>query len=110
MGRMVDPVKDLPSVSPVASLPVHHAAKLGAGSCGGFPVDLHRYRTVFPDRWAALLRDHFNGDVRTIMFAFDASERCVRDWLAGKTGPNASTAIYAAATIPGAVAYLMRAA
>ena len=92
------------------SLPINHAAVSGGLSCGGFPADLHRFRTVFPDRWAALLTAHFNADVRRIMFSFDVSERCARDWLAGKTGPNGSAAILAAATIPGAIAYLMGAA
>ena len=87
-------------------LPRKANADQSALSRGEFPADLHRYRTVFPDRWAALLRDHFNGDLRRIMFSFDVSERCARDWLAGKTGPNGSAAILAVVSIPNAAAIL----
>lgn len=110
-SRMVVAHADL---APASASPFAAPAKVNtdamAVSCGGFPVDLHRFRTVFPDRWAGLLKAHFNSDVRRIMFSFDVSERCVRDWLSGKTGPNAPAAIIAAATIPGAVEYLTRAA
>lgn len=107
-SRMVDLGSTALASNPV--VPVHHATAAGALSCGGFPADLHRYRTVFPDRWAALLRDHYNGDLRRIMFNLDCSERCARDWLAGKTGPSGPAAILAASRIPGAVEFLTRAA
>jgi len=103
MGHLVGHLRS----SPVApALPAIHATSLPAVSCGGLPVDLHRYRTVFPDKWQSLLNRHFNGDLRRVMFFFDVSERCARDWLAGKTGPNGSAAIIAASRIPGAVEYL----
>ncbi len=86
------------------------ASVLSCGTLGGgTPVDLHRYRTVFPDRWQSLLKHHFNSDLRRVMFFFDVSERCARDWIAGRTGPNGPAAIIAASRIPGAVEYLMAA-
>jgi hypothetical protein len=106
-----------PSLSASHAAPIPPAiiaTALPAPSCGassaGIPVDLHRYRTVFPHRWAELLNRHFNGDLRRVMFFFDVSERTARDWLAGMTGPNGSAAIIAASRIPGAIEHLMAAA
>lgn len=80
-----------------------------AESCGEFPFDMHRFRTVFPDRWAALLKAHFR-DIRHISFFFDVSERTARDWLNGVSAPAGPFAVVACARIPGAIEQLMRAA
>lgn len=56
-----------------------------APSRGTFPADLHR--------WARFLRDHYNGDLRLIMWNLDCSERQARDWLAGKNSPRVETVL-----------------
>lgn len=97
----------------VHSFPVHKAhvaTPPAAKSRGECPVDLHRLRTVFPDRWAALLRQHFNGDLLLIQVFFGVSERQARDWLAGKNAPSAPFAVLACCKIPGAIYFLTRAA
>jgi hypothetical protein len=68
-------------------------AEVPATSRGTFPVDLHRYWAVFPDRWAAFLRSHFNGDLTLIMWSIGCSERQARDWLAGKNSPPVETVL-----------------
>lgn len=106
VGRLPSSWGDAPVVplTKVNALP----AVLSCGELrGGLPVDLHRYRTVFPEKWSGLLKHHFNGDLRRVMFFFDVSERCARDWIAGRTGPNGPAAIIAASRIPGAVEFLM---
>lgn len=75
-------------------------------SFGEIPVDLHRFRTVFPDRWQALLHQHFRGPSHVAVF-FDVSEKSARDWWNGITGPHGATALVAVATIPGALQALM---
>ena len=98
-----------------SSLAVTHdapevSAKSRAKYRGEVPVDLHRFRSLFPDRWAQLLKDHFGGDLLTIQFTFGVSERQARDWLGGKNAPSGPFAVIACAKIPGAMAYLMGAA
>lgn len=70
------------------------------------PFDLHRFRVVFPDRFAALLRAHFRDAVH-IAYVLGVTERTARGWLDGINAPNGPTAVLAVATIPGAVAFLM---
>lgn len=41
------------------------------------------YKTVFPDRWAAFLRAHWNGDVLAIAVFFDVTTRTAENWLNG---------------------------
>ena len=76
------------------------------GSYPGVPVDLHRLRTVFPDRFAALLRQHFRGPSHVSVF-FNVDERTARDWWHGRFAPSGVFVAVAIATLPGAVAYLM---
>lgn len=71
------------------------------------PFDLWRYKVVFPERFAALLKVHFNNDAIAIAYSFGVSEKAAQAWLAGRNVPNGPTAVLAVATIPGAVAFLM---
>lgn len=102
----------LSSVSPLPD--AIHKAKGSAESCGEFPaefpVDLHRFRAVFPDRWAALLRHHFNGDLLRIQTFFGVSERTARDWLGGVSAPAGPFVALACVSIPGATGQLTRVA
>lgn len=95
------------------SLPDRHSAAMPAVSCGEFPapraVDLHRFRTVFPNRWAKLLRTHFRSLLEVQVF-FGVSERTARDWLSGTTGPAGAFVVIACQAIPGAADELMAAA
>ena len=97
----------LSSVSPLPE--AIHTAKGSAESCGEFPVDLHRFRAVFPDRWAALLRKHFR-DARHVQFFFGVSERTARDWLDGVSAPAGPFVALACVSIPGATSHLTRVA
>lgn len=73
----------------------HHPATSGysvsSGICSellsGRPIDLHRMRAVFPDRWAAFLKAHFRNSV-TVAFFFSVDERTARLWLEGATAPR----------------------
>ena len=75
----------------------------------GHPFDLHRYRVIFPDRWAALLRAHFRDHVH-VAFMFGVSERTARNWWEAVSAPRAEFALAACKHIPGAAEYLMEAA
>ena len=76
---------------------------------GEIPVDLNRFRAVFPDRWQAFIKAHFR-DIRHVQFALGVSEKTARDYWAGTTSPRAEVALYACATHPGALNELMAAA
>lgn len=84
-----------------------------AKSCGeipaGFPVNLHRLRTVFPDRWQSFIKAHFRS-VREVQFALDVSEKTARDYWFGRSSPRAEVALYAVATYDDALPLLMGAA
>ena len=73
---------------------------------GDIPVDLNRFRAVFPDRWQAFIKAHFR-DIRHVQFSLGVSEKTARDYWAGTTSPRAEVALYAVATHPGALAELM---
>jgi len=77
--------------------------------CEGFsgrPFDLHRYRVVFPDRWAAFLRAHFR-DQMHVAYMFGVSDRTARNWWEGVSAPRAEFALAACKNVPGASEYLM---
>lgn len=76
-----------------------------SGLASGRPFDMHRYRTVFPDRWAALLRAHFRNSVEVAYF-FGVDEKAARNWLSGTSGPSGAFVALAAVSIPGAMAAL----
>ena len=78
-------------------------------SPGVFPerqFDLHRFKAVFPDRWAALLRSHFSGSAHVAAF-FGVDDHTARDWLEGTTGPRGFAVAIACSAIPGAAQQLM---
>ena len=81
----------------------------GAGQFAGLPFDLHRYRVVFPDRWASFLKAHFRDHIH-VAFVFGVSERTARNWWEGVSAPRAEFALAACKHIPGAAEYLMEAA
>lgn len=70
------------------------------------PIDLHRFRAVFPDKWASLMQKHFQSGEH-VAFFFGVSERTARGWLEGTSKPTGPSAILAAARIPGAVQFLL---
>lgn len=95
------------SVAPV--LPAHIAATRLEKSSGELaverPFNLHRFRAVFPDRWTAFLKAHFQSHAQIAAF-FDVDDKTARNWLDGTTKPTAPTALIAVASIPGAMADL----
>ena len=84
-------------------------ADMSSGKFAGVPFDLHRFRTIFPRRWSGFLQQHFQSSAHVAAF-FGMDDRTARHWLEGTTAPNGATALFAAATIPGALAELMVAA
>lgn len=82
------------------------AAPAKGGDFPHIPFDMHRYRTLFPDKWSAFLRSHFRSAYQVGLF-FDVDSKTSRDWWHGKTGPAAPFALRAVATIPGALSELM---
>lgn len=80
-----------------------------AGEFFGQPFDLHHYRVMFPDRWAAFLKAHFRDHIHAA-FVLGVSERTARNWFEGISAPRAEFALAACKHIPGAAEYLMEAA
>ena len=85
------------------------APEVSSGTLSGIPFDMHRFRTVFPGRWADFLRAHFR-DARHVAFAFDVDDKTARNWIAGITAPRAEVALYAVSRFPDALPRLMGAA
>lgn len=77
-----------------------------AGLSSGRPVDLHRYRTVFPDRWAAFLKAHFRDSV-TVAYFFGVNEKTARLWMEGVTAPRAEVVLALAERAPSIIPYLL---
>ena len=98
----------LASASP--SLPDHSVTDRAEQSFGELaverPFDLHRFRALFPDRWAGFLRSHFRNSAEIAAF-FGVDDKTARNWVEGSTKPTAPSAIIAVARIPGALAQLM---
>lgn len=69
-------------------------------------VDLNRYRTVFPDRWAEFLKVNFPSNIQAAAF-FDRDEATIRNWKAGKNAPRAEEVTLACHETAGLIAYLM---
>lgn len=90
------------------SLPVQHATNGADVSSGKFavPFDMMRFKTVFPTRWSAFLRAHFQSSAH-VAFFFGVDDRTARHWLDGTTAPSGAVAIVACARIEGAVDFLM---
>lgn len=69
---------------------------IGSGDCSGLlsgrPIDLDRFRAVFPDRWSAFLRAHFRNAVEVAYF-FGTDEKTARNWLAGITAPRSEVVL-----------------
>jgi hypothetical protein len=86
----------------------HHAADLAEMSSGKFgrAFDMHRFKAVFPSKWASFLRANFRNSTHVAVF-FDCDDRTARHWLEGTTAPSGAIAIVAASRIPGAVEFLM---
>jgi hypothetical protein len=85
------------------------AAETSSGTYSGTPFDMHRYKGIFPDRWASFLRAHFR-DSRHVAYAFSVDDKTARNWLAGITAPRAEAALMAVSTYPDALPLLMGAA
>jgi len=98
----------LASASP--SLPADIGTGGGGQSFGELavarPFDLHRFRAMFPTRWAAFLKAHFRSTAEIAAF-FDVDDKTARNWVEGSTKPTAPTALIAVARIPGAMAELI---
>ncbi len=82
---------------------------MSSGTFSGARVDLHGLRRRFPHQWADFLRRHFRNSVEVAVF-FSCDEKTARNWLEGLSAPSSPAAIYAVASIPGALDELMRAA
>lgn len=72
----------------------------------GRPFDMRGYRTHLPEKWAAFLKEHFNGDVRLISFMFGVTEKCAQNWLHGIGSPRPEFVLIAICKIPEATMLL----
>ncbi len=72
------------------------------GIHAGKPFDMHRFRSVFPDRWSRFLRNHFRNAVH-IAFFFNVDEKTARNWLDGVSTPSGHVVLATVAMFPGAV-------
>jgi hypothetical protein len=99
----VAPVPPVVDIAPNAS-----EASSGdfAGTFFHRPADLHRYRVVFPGRWSAFLRAHFQGPSH-IAFFFSVDDRTARNWWNGVSGPSASAVVLAAAVAPALILHMI---
>lgn len=79
--RYRKPARELRPVS------VEEFADGATGLFSGRPIDLHRLRTVFPDRWAGFLKKHFRNSVEIAAF-FSVSEKTARLWMEGASAPR----------------------
>lgn len=80
---------------------------VSSGDCAGFgagvPVDLHRFKTVFPDRWAAFLKAHWRNSVDVAHF-FDVDEKTARNWMEGVSAPRGALVAWVFDAMPAAAA------
>jgi hypothetical protein len=87
-----------------------HIDNLSSGKDAGFstgtPVDLHRMRTVFPDRWAAFLKAHFRDSV-SVAFFFSVNEKTARLWMEGTTAPRAEVVLSLIERAPSVLPFLL---
>lgn len=90
---------------PAPSAP-HASSGKFAGIFAGRPVDLDRFRTVFPDRWAAFLKAHFRDSVAVAYF-FGVNEKTARLWMDGVTAPRAEVVLALAERAPAVIPYLL---
>lgn len=67
-----------------------------SGECSdllsGRPIDLHRFRAIFPDRWAAFLKAHFRSSAEVAYF-FGVDDKCAWNWMAGVTAPRSEAVL-----------------
>lgn len=94
------------------SVPAKVNAPAPAMSAGTFPArraDLDGFRRRFPHMWSDFLHRHFRNSVEVAVF-FSCDDRTARAWLDGVNAPRAEVALYAVASIGGALAELTGAA
>ena len=106
----------LPYPAPPLTDAAHRAAApagMSSGECSAAfarPVNPHKLRCLFPDRWAGFLRAHFRDPVE-VAFTFDVDEKTARNWWHGVTAPRGAAVAQAFAMQPAAAqAMLARAA
>lgn len=92
----------------------HHATSGYAPSAGilaelysGRPIDLHRMRAVFPDRWSAFLKTYFRNSV-TVAFFFSVDEKTARNWIEGTTAPRAEVILSLVQRCPAVMPLLLQ--
>ena len=71
----------------------------------GRSCDPRRFRALYPDRWSAFLRAHFQNHMHVAVF-FDVEEKTARLWWEGVTGPKGWVVDYAIRALPAARKWL----
>ena len=71
----------------------------------GRPCDPRRFRALYPDRWSAFLRAHFQNHMH-VAVCFDVEEKTARLWWEGVTGPKGWVVDYAIRALPAARKWL----
>lgn len=67
----------------------------------GRPCDPRMFRALYPTKWAAFLRAHFENPTHVAAF-FDVDHHCARNWYEGKTGPQGWAVNFALRAVPDA--------
>lgn len=65
----------------------------------GVPCDPHRFRAMFPDRWAAFLRAHHRS-VEEVAVFYDVTFRTATYWWEGMHRPSGDKVALAATSNP----------
>lgn len=76
-----------------------------AGLLSGRPCDPRKYRALYPDRWSAFLRAHFQNATHVAAF-FEIDHKTARNWVEGATGPTGWAVAYVIHSIPSARQFL----
>lgn len=65
----------------------------------GLPVDPHRYRVVFPERWSAYLRAHHR-TMEEVAVYYNVTFRTAMNWWEGSHRPSGDKVALAATSNP----------
>ncbi len=101
------PIASAPVLQVARGVSVGNMAEVSSDIFQGRPIDLHRFRAVFPDRWSAFIRAHFQSTAHVAYF-FGVDDKCARNWWNGTSGPSGAFVAAVCAQYPQAAAILWR--
>lgn len=92
-------IRSLSSVSLSECQPSDGLGQKSHQNVFGQSFDPHRYRVLFPDRWAEFLRQNYRNSVE-VAFNFDVTDQTATNWLNGTSRPTGDKVALAAAVKP----------